>query len=162
MSKLNFNTLNFSFFKKKQPSLLTPEEQEQVVYAIRLAESRTSGEIRVYMERHCKYVSAVVRAAEVFYTLKMDKTVDRNGVLLYIAVKDHQMAIYGDEGIYSKTGKPYWEELVQRILKHFNSNDFAQGISEYIYQIGDGLQKYFPYDRITDHNELPDDIVFGN
>ncbi|MFT4092724.1 MAG: TPM domain-containing protein [Niabella sp.] len=152
----------FSLFKKEPLQLLSEQEKEQVVNAIRLAESRTSGEIRVYMESHCKYVSAIDRAAEIFFNLQMDKTSDRNAVLLYIAVKDHQMAIFGDEGIYSKTGKSYWENLVNRILQHFNKDDFAAGISEYIHEIGEGLHAFFPYNSVTDHNELPDDIVFGN
>ena len=130
--------------------------------AIRAAESRTSGEIRVYMESHCKYVSAVDRAAEIFFGLKMEQTADRNAVLLYIATKDHQLAIYGDEGIYQRTGRQYWEELVNHILQQFNKENFAAGICGYIYEIGEGLHRYFPYDRATDHNELPDDIVFGS
>ena len=152
----------FSLFKRKVPQFLTSEEKEQVVQAIQAAEQRTSGEIRVYMESHCKYVNAVDRAAEIFFSLKMEQTADRNAVLLYIAIKDHQLAIYGDEGIYQRTGKAYWEELVNHILQYFNKEDFATGISEYIHAIGEGLHKYFPYNKQTDHNELPDEIVFGS
>lgn len=150
-----------SLFKRKPFDVLTAEEKEQVVAAIKQAESRTSGEIRVYMERHCKYVDAIDRAGEIFFNLKMDNTKDRNAVLLYIAIKDKQMAIFGDEGIYNKTGKEYWQHLVNTILQHFNKADFALGISEYIREIGEGLHSFFPYDRASDHNELPDDIVFG-
>lgn len=152
----------FSLFKKKPLNILSNEDKQLIVQAIRNAESRTSGEIRVYMESSCKYVNPVHRAEEIFFSLKMENTVDRNAVLLYIAVKDHQLAIYGDEGIYQKTGKPYWENLVNHILQHFNKEHYAAGISEYIHDIGEGLHQYFPYDRATDHNELPDDIVFGH
>jgi len=153
--------LGFSLFNKKSPQFLTSEEKEQVVQAIREAESRTSGEIRIYIESHCKYVDPVERASEIFYSLKMEQTRERNGVLLYIAVKDHQLAIFGDEGIYEKTGNKYWNELVSHILKEFNAAHFAIGICQYVKEIGEGLHAYFPYDRVTDHNELPDDIVFG-
>lgn len=149
-------------FKKKPASLFSQEEKEHIVNAIRSAESRTSGEIRVYIESHCKYVNAIDRAVEIFFNLKMDQTKERNAVLLYMAIKDHQMAIFGDEGIYNKTGRAYWEELVNRVLQHFNKHNFALGISEYIHEIGEGLHQYFPYDKATDHNELPDDIVFGH
>lgn len=142
--------------------MLSDAEKLQVVEAIRNAESRTSGEIRVFMESHCKYVEAIDRAADVFFNLQMDKTTERNAVLLYIAVKDHQMAIFGDEGIYNKTGQEYWQQLVKRILAHFDKENFATGISEYVKEIGEGLHSYFPYDRASDQNELPDDIVFGN
>lgn len=148
-------------FSKNKSDILTQDEKDMIVQAIRDAETRTSGEIRIYMESHCKYVNPVERASEVFFSLKMDQTRERNGVLLYVAVKDHQLAIFGDEGIYQKTGKPYWENLVTRVLSEFNQNHFAAGICEYVKEIGEGLHTYFPYNRETDHNELPDDIVFG-
>lgn len=154
--------MGFSLFSKKPLDILTDEEKEQIVQAIRLAESRTSGEIRVYMEPKCRYVEAVDRAAEIFFQLRMDKTADRNAVLLYVAVKDHQLAIFGDEGIYKRTGREYWEAMVNKILQYFNKENFAAGISEYVHEIGEGLHQYFPYDRATDHNELPDEIIFGH
>lgn len=152
----------FSFFNKKSLDILTDAEKQQIVEAIRAAESRTSGEIRVYMEGKCRYVNPVDRANEIFFQLQMDKTVDRNAVLLYVAVKDHQLAIFGDEGIYKKTGQEYWESAVNHILQHFNKENFAAGISEYVHEIGESLHQYFPYDRVADQNELPDEIVFGD
>ncbi len=152
----------FSLFNKKPLDVLNDVEKEQIVQSIRLAESRTSGEIRVFMEQKCNYVDPVERAAELFFQLKMDKTADRNAVLLYVAVKDHQLAIFGDEGIYKKTGKEYWENAVNHILQHFNQQNFAAGVSEYVCEIGEALHQYFPYDRVADQNELPDEIVFGD
>ena len=150
------------FFNKKPLEILSIAEKEQIVESIRKAESRTSGEIRVFMESRCKFVDPVDRAAEVFFNLKMENTVDRNAVLLYVALKDKQLAIFGDEGIYKKTGKDYWDNMVNHILQHFNQKHFATGISEYVHEIGEGLHQYFPYDRVSDQNELPDDIVFGS
>ena len=154
--------MGFSLFNKKPLDILSDGEKEQIVQAIRLAESRTSGEIRVYMEKKCRYIDPVERAAEIFYQLHMDKTADRNAVLLYVAVKDHQLAIFGDEGIYKKTGKEYWEEAVNHILQHFNKENFAAGVSNYVHEIGEALHCHFPYDRVADQNELPDEIVFGD
>ncbi|HMR85222.1 MAG TPA: TPM domain-containing protein [Niabella sp.] len=153
--------MGFSLFNKKPFQFLTDEEKKQVVEAIRNAEKRTSGEIRIYMESHCKYVDPVDRASEIFFGLKMEQTKERNAVLLYIAYKDHQLAVFGDEGIYNKTGKAYWYELVSHVLQEFNREHFAAGICKCVYEIGEGLHTFFPYDRVTDHNELPDDIVFG-
>ncbi|GAB3412362.1 TPM domain-containing protein [Niabella aquatica] len=153
--------MGFSLFNKKKPQFLTSEEKEQVVAAIRSAESRTSGEIRIYMESHCKYVEPLERASEVFFSLKMEQTKERNAVLLYIAYKDHQLAVFGDEGIYNRTGNAYWYNLVSHILQDFNKEHFAAGICKCVYEIGEGLHTFFPYDRVNDQNELPDDIVFG-
>lgn len=154
--------MRLPFFHKKPLNVLTKAEKEQIVEAIRQAECRTSGEIRVFIERKCKHLDPVDRAAEIFLRLEMQRTEDRNAVLLYVALKDQQMAIYGDEGIYRITGKEYWEALVRHILQHFNKENFAEGIAAYVQAIGDGLHRYFPYNPATDQNELPDEIVFGN
>ncbi|HRN48800.1 MAG: TPM domain-containing protein [Chitinophagaceae bacterium] len=152
--------MSLSFFRKKPLDIFSKEEKEKIVQTIRNAECSTSGEIRVYIEGKCKYIDPVERATEIFYNLQMQHTQDRNGVLLYVALRDRQIAIFGDEGIYKKTGKEYWEKLISDILSHFDRENFAIGISECVRQIGEGLTHHFPY-QTDDHNELPDEIVFG-
>ncbi len=151
----------FSFFRKKVQDFFSKEENERIVAAIKSAETKTSGEIRVYIESRCRFVNPVDRAVEVFYGLKMEQTAQRNGVLLYIALKDHQLAIYGDEGIHRKVGEQFWNEEVKHILGEFNASHFAEGIILVVKEIGEALQHHFPYDGDTDINELPDEIVFG-
>ncbi len=149
----------FSFFTKKQ-DWFTPEEHASIVNAIRASEKRTSGEIRVFVESRCSFVDPVDRAAQVFFGLKMEKTEDRNGVLLYIAMKDHQLAVFGDSGIHEKVGTAFWNSEVQQMLSSFSKHSYAEGIVKIITDIGDALVAHFPYEN-EDRNELPDDIVFG-
>ena len=135
-------------------------EKASIVQAIRDQERRTSGEIRVFVESRCKYVDPVERAREVFAKLAMQKTEHHNGVVIYIAVKDHQLAVFGDEGIHQKLGTDFWNAAVKKMLTEFNVSRFADGIIQIITDIGNALYIHFPYDR-SDKNELPDDIVFG-
>jgi len=133
-----------------------------VLHAIRNAEKQTSGEIRVYIESHCKYVNPMDRAGEIFFSLKMDQTKDRNGVLVYIALRDRQLAIFGDEGIHREVGKEFWEKEALQMIAQFRSDNYAEGIANVVTDIGEALKTHFPYEGDTDKNELPDDIVFGN
>lgn len=149
----------FSFGKKQQ--YFTEAEQQLMVEAIREAERNTSGEIRLFVEGRCRYVDPLDRAGEIFFGLKMENTRDRNAVLLYIAVKDHQLAIFADEGIYQRLGKEYWHNEVKKMLQSFSRDQHAQGICTVIGDIGTALKTEFPYDKVTDKNELPDNIVFG-
>ncbi len=146
---------------QKNKPLLDEEENRLIVKAIRQAEKRTSGEVRVYVESRCRFMDAIDRAAELFFSLQMEKTDDRNAVLVYIALKDHQLAVFADEGIYKKTGADYWNNVVKEMLSTFNKQDYAKGIAECVIQIGEALTTHFPYDNDTDKNELPDQIVFG-
>jgi uncharacterized membrane protein len=149
----------FSIFKKKP--FFSAEEQEQIVAAIRASETQTSGEIRVFVESHCKFVDPLDRATEAFFKLKMEATQARNGVLVYVAMKDRQLALFGDKGIHEKVGDAFWNEKVRKMLSHFNEKDYAGGLAKIIGEIGEALRTNFPYDKDTDINELPDDIVFG-
>ena len=107
----------FNLFKKKVQDFFSDEEKIKIQTAISEAEKRTSGEIRVFVESNCRFVDALDRAAELFYSLKMDKTIARNGVLIYIAMKDRQLAIFADEGIHQKAGEGFWKEEIKKIQR---------------------------------------------
>ena len=149
----------FSFFKKKD--FFTAEEQQLIIEAIQNAERMTSGEVRVFVESKCSYMDAIDRAAELFFQLEMQKTNDRNAVLVYVAMKDRQLAVFGDEGIHNKVGNEYWSTEVKKMISNFNRENYAAGIAEVVRDIGTALTKNFPFNNDTDKNELPDDIVFG-
>jgi uncharacterized membrane protein len=138
----------------------SPADEERIVEAIRKAEKRTSGEIRVFVESRCRFVDPVDRAAEVFFGLKMENTEDRNGVVIYVAMKDHQLAIFGDAGIHREVGSAFWNLEVQKIIQEFNAEHYVDGIIRIIQDLGVVLCEKFPYER-EDRNELPDNIVFG-
>ena len=148
-------------FKRKQPEFFSSEGKEKILNAIKLAEQRTSGEVRMYVESHCRFVDPLDRAAEIFYSLKMNATELHNGVLVYVAMKDKQLAVFADEGIYTKAGKDFWKNKVALMLSHFNKENYADGVAEVVLEIGEALSFHFPYNENADKNELPDDIVFG-
>jgi uncharacterized membrane protein len=131
------------------------------VQAIRNAEKETSGEVRVYVESRNPFVNVMDRASEIFFKLKMEKTDDRNAVLLYIAIKDKELALFGDEGIYKKVGAAYWDSEVKSMIAHFSKDNISNGIEQCVQHIGQTLKEKFPYNSVTDKNELPDEIVFG-
>ena len=150
----------FNFLRKKK-SFFPEEDTRVIVKAIRHAENQTSGEVRVFVESRCSWVDAMDRAKEIFFSLKMDKTEQRNAVLVYVAIKDRQLAVFGDEGIHQKVGNEYWNRVVGEMLASFNTNNYGEGIGNCVIQIGDALKTHFPFNRETDNNEIPDEIVLG-
>ncbi|MEK0423506.1 MAG: hypothetical protein RLZ95_1416, partial [Bacteroidota bacterium] len=101
------------------------------------------------------------RATELFFKNKMNETKDRNGVLLYVAVKDKKIAIYADQAIYERMGIEFWYSQVQEMTAHFKSMNYVTGITTVVKDIGNALRAHFPYDRGTDTNELSDEIMIG-
>lgn len=152
------------FFKKHTTSkgVLSESEQLRISNAIGRAEMTTSGEVRVYVENRMQQLTAMDRAAEIFFQLKMDKTDLRNGVLVYVALQDRQVALFGDEGIHQKVGGvEYWQRQLNGLIKDIRKDDLCDGLVNCILSIGLALSDHFPYRPGEDKNELPDEIVFG-
>ena len=141
-------------------NILNREEDHRVVEAIKQAELNTSGEIKVHIENHCRG-KVEERSLYLFNRLKLHETAQRNGVLIYLAVKDHKFAILGDEGINNVVGADFWNDVRDLMLSHFKECRFAEGLEEGIMRCGEKLKTYFPY-QSDDINEIPDDISYGN
>tara|TARA_R110002049_G_scaffold32257_2_gene107796 strand:- start:735 stop:1175 length:441 start_codon:yes stop_codon:yes gene_type:complete len=138
--------------------LTAPEEQE-IIEAIRQAELKTSGEIRVHIEKTSKG-DATNRALEVFHFLKMDNTKLQNGVLIYVAIEDRTFVIYGDKGINDVVSKDFWDSTKDIMQSHFKSSNFKQGLIDGIIKSGEQLAKYFPWEH-GDVDELSNEISKG-
>ena len=141
-------------------TILNREEDHRVVEAIRQAELNTSGEIKVHIENHCKG-DVEERSLFFFNHLKMSETQQRNGVLIYLAVKDRKFAILGDEGINNVVEDGFWNDVKDLMLGHFKEGRFAEGLEQGIMRCGEKLKTYFPH-QSDDINEIPDDISYEN
>jgi len=143
----------------KVEEFFTTDEERQVVNAIKTAETNTSGEIRVHIEKSTDK-DALERATEVFYDLKMDATELQNGVLFYVATESHHFAVLGDKGINDVVPDNFWDTEKELALSHFKKREFAKGLELAILEAGKKLQEFFPY-QSDDVNELSDEISKG-
>jgi len=135
------------------------QQKDAVAKAIAEAEMDTSGEIRVHVEDHCK-ADVVEHAKVLFHKLKMDQTELANGVLFYLAVKDHKFAIVGDKGIDTAVPADFWDQIKERLLLNFKEQKFTEGLCQGIQMAGEKLKQYFPY-KSSDKNELGNEISFN-
>lgn len=137
----------------------TKEEKEAIVQAIADAEKETSGEIRVHADSTCPE-DVLDRAAFIFKKLEMHKTELRNGVLIYLAVKDRKFAILGDAGINAKVPEGFWDAVKESMKARFLQQEYVAGLTEGILKVGMQLKTYFPYMN-DDKNELSNEMSFG-
>ena len=140
--------------------ILNHEEDRRIVEAIRQAELNTSGEIKVHIENHCRG-DVEERSLFVFNRLKMNETKQHNGVLIYLAVRDHKFAILGDEGINKVVEPDFWNDIRNLMATAFKEGRFAEGLEQGILRCGEKLKTHFPY-QSDDVNEIPDEISYEN
>ena len=141
-------------------TFFTAEQQQEIIRVIRNAEMDTSGEIRLHLEESCGD-DVLDRAADIFRKLEMHKTELRNGVLIYLAVKDRQFAIIGDVGINEKVPENFWDDIKEDMVANFKQGDFVKGLINAIETSGKELQHFFPRNA-GDINEMSDEISFRN
>ena len=132
-------------------------DRAKIVEAVRVAEARSSGEIRVFITR--KDVSdPVEEARNHFHSLGMAKTVQRNGILLLVAPRTQRFAIWGDTGIHDKCGTETWEALAAQMAHQFKAGNYTDGIAGAVEQAGGFLAQHFPR-KAGDKNELSDEVA---
>ncbi|HEX4639602.1 MAG TPA: TPM domain-containing protein [Chthoniobacterales bacterium] len=137
---------------------LSKLEHDRIVQAIRDAESKTSGQIRVFIQRGKLNVDPLSAAQKRFHRLGMQKTPERNAVLIFVAPRAHKFAVIGDEGIHRKCGEDLWQRIVRQMREHFQNENFSDAIVDAIRETGDALAEQFPA-RSTSSGGLPDEVI---
>lgn len=143
----------------KANQFLSEQDEIDIIEAIQTAELNTSGEIRIHIEGKATK-NAYERALEVFNSLKMYNTQQRNGVLVYIATEDHKFVICGDEGINNAVADDFWDCTRDIMATHFKNRNFKDGIVAGILNAGEQLKTHFPW-QSDDTNELSNEISKG-
>jgi uncharacterized membrane protein len=137
---------------------LSKVEHGRIVHAIRDAESNTSGEIRVFVQRGKLKTNPLTAAQKKFHQLRMQQTRERNAVLIFVAPRAHKFAIVGDKAIHEKCGDEFWQRIVDGMRAHFQNENFSDALVEAIKEIGKLLAAHFPKTP-GNANEVPDEIV---
>ncbi len=140
--------------------LFSEKEEKLIVSKIAEVETKTSGEIRLYVEKECDQLNPLERARELFLEAEMQKTEAHTGVLIYLAYKSHHFAVWGDEGITKSLPHHFWDDTVKEAIELFKKNQYTEGIIHTIENIGIHLNQKFPASH-NDTNQLPDDIIYG-
>jgi uncharacterized membrane protein len=138
---------------------LSKLDHDRIVRAIQDAESKSSGEIRVHLQRGELEGDPLIAARKKFQSLKMDKTRHRNAVLIFVAARAHKFAVLGDKAIHDKCGEALWQRVVDKMREHFRNENFTDALVEAIQEIGNVLAAEFPLRKSGDSNELADEIT---
>src|SRR3974390_325090 len=127
----------------KTRKFLAQLQHNEMVAAIREAEQKTSGEIRVFVSRK-PVLDPLTEAQSHFLEMHMDKTRERNGVLIFVAPHSHKFAVVGDTAVHERCGEQFWNQLTAEMSQHFRDSHFTRGIVLGVRQDGALLAPHFP------------------
>jgi uncharacterized membrane protein len=123
---------------------LSKLEHDRILQAIREADSKTSGEIRVFIQRGKVADDPLVAAQKRFRRLGMHKNRQQNDILLWVAPRVHKFAIVGDKAIHQKCGEELWQRLIEGMREHFRKEKFSDALVDAIRAAGEALAFHFP------------------
>jgi uncharacterized membrane protein len=139
---------------------LSKLEHDRIVQAIREQETRSSGQIAIYIQRGELTGDPVEAAQKRFQKSRLHRTRHRNAVLIFVAPRTRKFAVVGDEGIHTRCGDDLWNRVVQKMQGHFKQERFSDAIVDAIRDIGQVLAEQFPRTG-GQKNELPDHVGGG-
>jgi uncharacterized membrane protein len=123
---------------------LSKLERDRIVHAIRDAQSKTSGEIGVFVQRGKVADDPVVAAQKRFRRLGMHKNRQQNDILIWVAPRAQKFAIVGDKAIHEKCGEELWQRIVERMREHFRNEKYSDALVEAVHEAGEALAFHFP------------------
>jgi uncharacterized membrane protein len=139
--------------------VLNPEEIKKIETKIAAVESMTSTEFKIIICSHA-WMGLKRKAHKLFIKHGLDKTKERNAVLILWVEKDREFLIYGDEGIHSKVGENFWLEVRDQMLVSIKESGIPAGLSMGLHLLADILAEHFPSTEEVD--ELSNKIIFEN
>ncbi len=125
--------------------------------AIREAEKKTTGEIRVAVLPRVRggLEKAVRHATD---RLGMTRTAGRNGVLILVEPSRRTFLVWGDTQIHARVEPGFWKEVAAAIEERFRAGDFTGGLVRGIETAGRALASHFPAPPGERENRLPDRV----
>lgn len=99
---------------------------------------------------------ARLRAEAAFLQEEVFKTRERTGILLFLALFEHQAVVLGDAGINAAVEPESWQAILDHMVAGMRAGRPAQALREAVEQCGELLDHHAVIRRPDDSDELPD------
>lgn len=138
--------------RMRTKEFLSKVDHDKIVQAIHSAESKTSGKVRVFIQRGKLGGDPLIAAQKRFQRLGLHKNARHTDVLIFVAPRAHKFAIVGDEAIHQKCGEQLWQRLADQMREHFRNENFTHALVEAVHEIGTALAAHFPKKSASSQN----------
>jgi uncharacterized membrane protein len=101
-----------------------------------------------------------LRALEAFGGLGVWDTEENSGVLVYVLLADHHVAIVADRGYRERVSREEWRAICAGMEAAFKAGAFRRGAVEGVLGVAGHVAEHFPLEGGAGPNELPDAVVF--
>jgi len=141
----------------KPKHFLQDIENDKLLAAIRAAQEGSNSDIVVLVSQK-KIPNALLAAETAFAKLQLEKAVQQNSLLIFIAPLAQTYAVVGGQALHTKVGQIWWDELAALLGSYFKEGRFGDGLIAALAKAGQAVKLHFPahipQDRSTQHDLL--------
>lgn len=98
------------------------------------------------------------RARLEFYENRVHDTKDKDGVLIFVSILEHQVIVLADEAVAQKLPPETWDRVVDEVVRGLKQKDLALGFKNGIAACADLLAGAFPV-KSNSGNELCNKVI---
>jgi uncharacterized membrane protein len=124
-------------------ALLSADEIHRLDAKIDALRQMTSADLRVAITGPT-WLGINRKARKIFDEHALASAPERNAVLIVVDPKSREIAIYGDEGISSRTDETLWDDVRDAIVGEFRAGRMVDGLSLGIRMLGEELARLYP------------------
>ena len=139
--------------------MLSSVELTRLSAKIAAVEQLTSAELRVVVTRS-SWFGTKNKAQKLFRKYGLDKTAQRNAVMILVDTRSRELLIYGDEGVHQRVDEAFWNDVRDAMLEELRAGMPAGALATGIRLVGEKLAVLFPPDA-NDRNEITNDVIFA-
>ncbi|HUP47815.1 MAG TPA: TPM domain-containing protein [Thermoanaerobaculia bacterium] len=127
----------------RNESVLSRDDIARLEAKIAAAEQATTAQLRVALVGP-SWLGIRRKARKLFERHGMAATTERNAVLLVADLRSHEVVVYGDEGVSSRVGQEFWDQVRDAMVEDFKAGRPAQAFSTGVRLLGEKLSELFP------------------
>ena len=139
--------------------VFTERDLDDIAAAVGRVETTAAAEVRVHLEQRVpRATDPLTRAQTLFRRLGMERTRRRNGVLIYLALDDHKLAVVGDAAIHARVGPAYWEQVRDLMVARLRAAAPRDAVVGAVEELGRVLAQHFPRGSREAGGELTNEV----
>lgn len=137
--------------------MLSREELDRLSAKIAAAEQITSAELRLVLTTS-SWLGLRNKAERLFRKYGLDKSAQRNAVMILVDTRSRELLIYGDDGVHQRVDETFWSDVRDAMIDELRAGRLAEGLAAGIRIVGEKLAVLFPASG-NDRNEIANDVI---
>lgn len=137
---------------------LTEDERQRLSAMIAGAERLTSAEFKIILTGS-SWLGLGNKARKLFAKHGLDKTPQRNAVMILVDYRSHELLVYGDEDAHVRLGQAFWDSITGAMIDEVKGQGLCVALCTGLHLLGEALAAIYPADAVVP-DRISNEVVY--